>query len=715
MNRHILKQNLSFTKTIVLGLVLSGLVMSGCGVYFNTFFNAKKAFNSGEKVREQSRNGRGGKSDYTKAIEKARKVVENFPNSKYYDDALFILGVSYFHTEQYSKAERRLRELLANYDDPKFTREARLYLAKTKLELNEIDNAMEIFEEIFQSDASKGFKAEAAIGLGTFQYENSNWRACRGYFMSVRDSLGSDNQKFNAQKMLADSYYEAFQFEDALGGYLQLIGMDPDKDDYFHAMYRAAISSYRMFKIADGMDYLKELSEDELYYDSIPMLKLTIAEGYEREDDLELAIITYDDVAATADKKQHQASAYYHLALIYQYDYDQLSEAKEYYDKASRANRGGEEGRDAIKRSSAIGKIEKYETKFERDSTTTQKDIDDAAYTQYQLSELYWFDLNKPDTAILEMQYLIDSFSTSYDAPRAMVAISQMYRDHLKDNSTADSILRLSLQLYPTSDYASEALELLGLLGTAADTGYAAVYLEQAERWLVDSLNYDSAIYYYQYVADNFPDSKFFLQAQFNVIWVTENHRHPGDSSVYFAYQEFADSFPGTPFALLARNIIKEKPKQHRRPDKSQEGEDIVEDEDNTAVAQQIDSGYVDPRESLYVGPGGEELGDFKGSPTQIEIKFEFPTSAYGMQDDAIYLYFQILVDFSGKVIDIVLKIPSEWEEINELAIESIGSMTFDAMEINDLVSRMQLDESNDGRGYWLVYKYLVKKPNFLR
>jgi hypothetical protein len=271
------------------------------------------------------------------------------------------------------------------------------------------------------------------------------------------------------------------------------------------------------------------------------------------------------------------------------------------------------------------------------------------------------------------------------------------------------------LQKYVGSDYTVEALDLLGLLGTAADTGYAAVYVERAERWLVDSLNYDSALYYFQYVVDNFPDSKYYLQSRFNVIWVSENHLHPGDSSVYFAYQDFADSFPGTPLAQLANTKLASQPKERQRPSETTEEEVIEEGTDTTTIAQQSDSGYVDPRQALYVGPAGEVMADIDGNPTQVEIPFEFPTSAYMMEDNAFHLYFQILVDFSGKVIDIRLKIPSEWDEINELATETVGSMTFNAMSISDLVSRYELKESNDGRGYWLVYKYLVKKPDFLR
>ena len=43
---------------------------------------------------------------------------------------------------------------------------------------------------------------------------------------------------------------------------------------------------------------------------------------------------------------------------------------------------------------------------------------------------------------------------------------------------------------------------------------------------------------------------------RFNLLWILENHEHPGDSTVIFAYLEFLDSFPGTPEAREISKIL---------------------------------------------------------------------------------------------------------------------------------------------------------------
>ena len=549
-----------------LGLLLAVTVLVsiglGCSVYFNTFFNCKKAFNQAEKSRRQAeeRSGRSGGSSnaqYNIAIEKALKVVDSYPDSKYYDDALFILAVSYYHTEQYSRAERRFRELLANFGDSKYAREGKVYLAKAKLALGDVEEAKELFEEVFQQKFPRKFKAEAAEALGAYHFEKKEYDQSRTYFQAIRDSLGEGVRKVIAQTYIADGYFEGFLFADALGAYLQILGMDPDKNQRYHALYRAAVSSYRLQRIEDGMAYLDQLRKDEDYYDSTGILELTIAEGMEYEDDLVGAEAVYAEVARSTENKFWEGLANYRLGLIYQFDYDQLDEAKRYYDKAVDVfpRRSAEEATDALQRSSDIGKLETF-ARTPLDSGATADVIDEAAYTQYQLANLYWFALNKPDSAIIEMLYMVDSFPTAFYTPKGLIALSQMYREQYEDNKAADSLLKLVLMRYPHSDYVPEALDILGLRGTAADTGYAQIYIHRAEDFLVDRDNPDSAMHYYQYVVDHFPESQYFLRARFGLIWLQEMYFQTGDSTVYYAYEAFADTFPNSPFASEAKRRL---------------------------------------------------------------------------------------------------------------------------------------------------------------
>ncbi len=686
-------------------LVFAAGLAAGC-VYYNTFFHAREAFNSAEKARKRSTFGRPmiKTADYKKAIEKSLKVVENHPKSKWYDDAVYVLAISYYYTKQYRNSERRCRELLVNFAESKYAQDARLYLAKAKLAQNEVDAAMEMFTELFDGDADRSFKAEAAMALGTYHFDDRRHAEAQDYFMAIRDSLGNDQEKKVAQTYIADGHFQMFQFKDALGAYLQLLGMDPDRNEKYHSLFRASQCSYMTQQINDGQDYLQTLAQDETYFDSLGVLKLKLAEGYELKDDIDRAEVIYQQVVNEEKNHKVAAQASYTLGLIYQYDYDDLAQAKDYYDKTVELDRNSDNGREALQRSSDIGKRETFGRTLEIDSTTTQDAVDNAGYTQYQLAELYWFKLNKPDTAILEMQYLVDSFPTAYDAPKGMISLSQMIREHEGDTARADSILRSVQQKYPRSDYVVEALELLGLIGTATDTGYAGTYLKKAEQFLIDEDNVDSARTYYSYVVDNFTESEYYLQARFALIWLTETYDSPGDSSLIFAYQDFADSFPGTSWAREALMRTAGSPARKRvieRQADSIQAETGSETEDTTAS----DTGYVDPQIARYTAPDGSRVINMPDQMRPLEVlePFEYPTEAYASKFEGI-LYFQIRLDFTGEVTEYVFNTRSGIVEIDRLVELEVASTIFD-------VSRLRLED----QGLWFLYKFEVKLPGHLR
>lgn len=705
----------SLIKVICAILVFAFIGTSGC-VYYNTFHNARKSFNNAEKERKK-RVAQGGTNfgtaGYKTAIEKSLKVVENYPNSSWYDDALYVLGVSYYYTNQFGRSERRLRELLLNYPESKYRLESKIHLSKALLMQEEMEEAMALFQELLYGDLDRSYKAEAANALADYYYDQEIYDSAQIYYLAVRDSLGNDIDKKRAQSRIAESYYKSFRFNDALVNYLQILDMDPDKKEYYHALYTAATCCYRLQKLSEGQAHINTLLEDERYYDSTSALNLLLAGGYELDGDIDLAQGLYEEVSTDETKRKHAGEAYYRLGLIFQFDYDDLAQAKENYDHATRLAGSTDGGRDALQRSSDIGKLEQYQRTLVVDSTVTSADIEAAARVQYQLAELYWFRLNKPDTAMLEMHYLVDSLPETFETPKGLIALSQMYLEHSEDTVIAESLLNLVITNFVDSDYMVDALDALGLRGTAADTGYAKVYLHRAENFMIDDNNIDSARYYYQYIVDQYPDSKYYLQARFGLIWLTEQYDPPGDSSLVFAYQEFADSFPGSYWADEAFDRISDVIEQ---PVEEPEIDSTVVGEQDTIFAADTPSEDEDPfgdepiaggiYAGLYISPAGDSIADLWKyvTVTDEQEEFIFPEEAYRMEFQGnLELYFQIKLDSYGEVVDLVLKRPSGVEAIDNAATLTVGSMTFD-------IIRLRSEEQEA----WWVYKYIITKPDFL-
>lgn len=688
---------------------------SGC-VYYNTFYYARKSFNDAESKRKSAGPRASGKSfsgQYNKAIDKSQKILEKYPNSSWYDDALFVNGVSNYYIEEYSKAERRFRELIADYPKSPFVKESRLYLAKTKLKLGEEAEAMVQFEALFTESKERSVKVEAALALGQYYFDKKSYPEAEKYFSALVDSLGNEQEKVVAQMYIADGQYARFNYKSALDSYLKVLDHKPTSADQYKANFRAGECSFFLHQIEDGMAYFNKLAAEPLYFDSLPSIKLMIAFGYELDGNVQMAEEIYNQITVESQRQQG-AVAYYNLGLIHQFDYENYVKAKEYYDKAKSFGSNSGIYQDALQRSSDIGKLQEYSKMQALDTTATQDDIDNAAKTQYLLAELYLTQLGKADSAIQEFQYVIDKFPNSYLAPKALIAKGLVLRDSFDDTLGFDSSLRRVLQEYPHSDFTPEAIGLLGLAGTIADTGYAELYFHKAEQFAfnknstdsVTSKNLDSAKYYYRLVADSFPRSSLNNQARFALLWLVENYESPGDSSLYFAYVNFADSFATTEFGKEAQKKIVVKPKNFRQMQDTSAARATPSQEQTPVVDSSADSTAqrtLSQEEKYYIDDDGNKITDIEQAPIRTDKEFRYPTAAYTLNFEG-KLVFQIKLDPFGDVTDLVLKNPTPSEELNTEAKETVKGFHFDMQRIRP--------EQYDS---WMVFYFIVELPQSLR
>ena len=692
-----------------INLILIVLILAtsvGC-VYYNTFYHARKNFNEAESRRKNLARGastRGLASYYSKSVDKAEKVLEKWPDSKWADDALYVCGVSYFFMEKYDKSEKRFRELIASYPESKYVRESRVYLAQAKLMLKDIDEAMVLFQELYGTNESRSIREKAAQALGEYYFQEKEYEQAEVYFQALIDSLGDDITRLNSQLYIADGQFAQFEFMNALESYEQVLDMDPESDIKYQAVYRIGECLYFLGDIEGGLENYQMLVDDEIFYDSLAAVRLMVALGHEMDGDLELAVGVYEQIVLESPARgNHAILANFNMGLIYQYDFEDFKKAKDYYDKAKGGSRS-DVSQEALQRSSDIGKLELYSQKQDFDSTATQEDYENAALTQYLLAELYLTQLNKPDSALQEFEYIIQNFPNTLIAPKALIATATIQRDYYDDTLSCDNFLRAVLLDYPKSDYIPEAIDLLGLEGTRADTGYAEKYYEHAERFFIDTVLLDSARQYLQLIIDSFPDSEINMQARYTNLWLTEMYDNPGDSTVYFAYVEFLDSFPTGEFANLVEQRITAKPA--KRPVYTPEEDTISTDfafdttlTDSTAITARA----LTPEEKYYIDPEGKKIPKVKEDPMKVDREFKYPTAAYYLNFEG-YFYFQVKIDAFGDVAEARLMNSSPSEELNLEAYETVLVSHFNTAWIPP-----ELFDT------WFVYKFHVKPPDMLK
>jgi hypothetical protein len=109
----------------------ASLLLGGCG-YFNSLYNAQHRF--AEAQRQEAIGDRAGAYvKYDEAIARAAVSVTRYPNSRWADDALLLIGRAHFAKRADEQAAAALMRLQHETKDPKIRNEAMAYLGAARV------------------------------------------------------------------------------------------------------------------------------------------------------------------------------------------------------------------------------------------------------------------------------------------------------------------------------------------------------------------------------------------------------------------------------------------------------------------------------------------------------------------------------------------------------------------------------------------------------
>ena len=145
MRKNIKNLFLDYLSKKLLPLLL--LFLFSC-VYYNTFYNAEVNYKKAEKIIEQTPPANSeddkipaqAKKLLGKAIENSTIVIDSYPESKYVDDAYFIIGKASFLRKEYFNAEKYLKGLIDLYSDSEYYNEAQIWLIYTYLKMDNVED-----------------------------------------------------------------------------------------------------------------------------------------------------------------------------------------------------------------------------------------------------------------------------------------------------------------------------------------------------------------------------------------------------------------------------------------------------------------------------------------------------------------------------------------------------------------------------------------------
>jgi len=534
---------------IYLPLVL-GAVAFNCA-YFNTFYNARRDFQEAERRREtESPGARGSDASYRelydRAIKGASKVLAFYPESRWVDDSLLLLGKAFYRKGEYGKAERKFRELLVNFPGSKLVDEAAYWRGLSLRKMGDPAGAEEVLSEVARSSRSN-WRYNALLALGDMRFEGGDYAGASELYSRV--SSDADRGELRGMALLA------------LGRCYAALGKPGRAVGYFRASLKQGFSSIKLeydarVSIGECYESQGKFTEAIEAYGSVlgrermrpyfPRVKLMIARCYHRLGRIEDALDIYSEVAESYGGTPHAAEALYRKGLIYQRELRDISTAEELYSAAGRIS-GSDFADSAKAKAHDISLLKEYRSRLAEARGPERLKV------QMLLAEHFFLNFEEPDSALATYSKVAEGDTSGIYAPKAMYAIGWIRENVSRDSVGAAEAYGELLKLYPDSRYAGFVREKLGIAPPRGEDAPArAEFLRAEDLRMSGRLSPEGYIALLDSLVSRYPKSRYAPKALYAIAWTYENCLDDVERAAGY-YRRLLREFPGSEYAELGR------------------------------------------------------------------------------------------------------------------------------------------------------------------
>lgn len=170
--------------------LLVTLFLPGCG-YFNTMYNANRAFSDAEKAAARGDRATA-ETAYRLSIEKAGKSIARRPDSRWSDDARLLIARAHYALGDYQAARLALLELLQLGSDARERAAAELYLGLVEAAVGDDAAALaRLDRSLSEAAAPEELLALARVTRARIHYRQGNYAAAGGDL----DALAADAER----------------------------------------------------------------------------------------------------------------------------------------------------------------------------------------------------------------------------------------------------------------------------------------------------------------------------------------------------------------------------------------------------------------------------------------------------------------------------------------------------------------------------------------
>jgi outer membrane protein assembly factor BamD (BamD/ComL family) len=370
-----LKFNPSFKKYI--SAVSLAFILSGCGVwedfttYFNLYYNTKDKFQQAEDAIKLQRKNLFEFEEpiipgnvpqlLNNVIEKSSKILQFHTGSRFVDDALLMLGKSFYYQKNYQKALRKFQELLVTHPESDLILENDLWIAKTQMRLKDFKNALPALKKVREQAIEEG---EDEIIKDAFVEEIVHLIILENYpsaISLINEFLEvSNNDEVNAEVMyeLGRLYIKLNDFKSAIASFEKVFDYTPSFSVELNSKIELTSALRKTDENEKALAILEGMRNGNKFSDSFDKIDLETGITLYSLGRVDESVDLLMKVDTTYASTTSSGIAKFKLGEIFEYHYKNFDSASYYYVKAASSTTTPEYSKQASEKSQLFKKYQ---------------------------------------------------------------------------------------------------------------------------------------------------------------------------------------------------------------------------------------------------------------------------------------------------------------------------------------------------------------------
>jgi TolA-binding protein len=406
-------------------ILLAALVLiSGC-VYYNTFFNAEKYFDDAQTMalRDNGKPSSTAIQNYNKTIKKCGIVLTDYKDSKYADDALYLMARCFYYIgRNYTQALKHFDELIEFYPESEFIPDVKLYIARANYQFTRKELAFELLQEFLQDPKYKDHHAKALQLLADYHLVDKNFVDADFYLNRIIEKFPKSEEYTSAFFLQGKNQYEAGNYEKSNEVFFSLLKSKVPRNIKFDARYYIALNYLMLEDYQEAEKFSFKLSKDEYREEMISKIHVIKARSLAGNAEFDDAIQLFNTVITDNSRTLLSAESAFYLGELYFNQLHDYEKAIESYGKVKKESGQSEFMEKSVTRSAVASQIIQF------NNPDSQLAVEELVLQQFKLAEFYVEFLNMPDSALIVYDHITqqkDFFFLKLDTLRINLAANK--------------------------------------------------------------------------------------------------------------------------------------------------------------------------------------------------------------------------------------------------------------------------------------------------